>query len=856
MNMMETIDKMQYSPMIRQYLSIKENYPDTLIFFRLGDFYELFFQDALVASKELEIVLTGKDAGVDERVPMCGVPYHSVHSYLDILTSKGYKVGIVEQVEDPKSAKGIVKREVVRIITPGTVIDELSLESTENNYLLSISKEKNRYILSYIDLSTGEGFLTNIPLDENLLYAEIIKLKAREIVLGAAFSSKLLEPLRVVHSFTISYEENTTCPTYFKGLFSALDKEEEANYLRLLNYITRTQMRTLVHLQKVVKYDINSFLKIDIASRRNLELLETLRFQNKRNTLLAVLDKCVTAMGSRFVKKSLMFPLIDKEQIERRYDIIDKMRKSYIATADLRTFLSEIYDLERIIGRISYENTNPKDLLQLRKSLSFIPKIRKTIEVITLTTYYDLQTDYSSYTELYQIIDDAISLDAPFTIKDGGIIKKGYSKELDELQAINQDSKAFLLALEARERERTGIKQLKVGYNKVFGYYIEVSKLNSENIKDEFGYIRKQTLSNAERYITQELKEKEALILRAEEKSIELEQEILANIRNQCKTFTPTLQKLAKTLAEMDMMQSFAKIANENKYVRPTLNSDQSIFIHQGRHPVMEVQSSEAFIPNDTSMEKETVLLITGPNMSGKSTYMRQIALISIMAQVGSFVPAKSANIPVFDQIFTRIGAADDIVSGQSTFMVEMVEVNNALKYATKNSLILFDEIGRGTATYDGMALAQAIIEYVHEHIQCKTLFSTHYHELTALEQDLHCLKNVHVSAEEEHGEIVFMHKVKSGAIDKSYGINVAKLANVPLEVILRASDILLKLQNNQIYDYNKTSMQQYVAPLVYDSKSDLETSILKEIKEMNIDVMSPLDGLNKLSELQRKLKK
>lgn len=854
--MYENIDKMKYSPMMRQYLTIKEQYPDTIIFFRLGDFYEMFFNDALVASKELEIVLTGKDAGTDERVPMCGVPYHSVSSYLDTLITKGYKVGIVEQTENPKDAKGIVNREVVRIITPGTIIDEVSLDATDNNYLLSISINGERYILSYIDLSTGEGFLTNIPQDDSLLFAEILKLKAREIIVAKDFPTQIFEPLLAIYGLTISHEANDQAPSYLKGLLEALDKEEENNYSRLLNYIVRTQKRTLVHLQKVIKYDIDSYLKIDLSSRRNLELLETLRFQNKKNTLLNLLDKCATAMGSRYLKKSILFPYIDVKKIERRYDIIDKMKKAFIETSDLRKLLTDVYDLERIVGRISYENANPKDLLQLRKSLSCLPHVKKLVSLIGCESYFDLKTNYQTFLHLFKLIDEAISLDAPFNLKDGGVIKHGFSKELDELKNINRDSKDYILKLEAKERERTGIKQLKVGFNKVFGYYIEVSKLNSGLIKDEYGYIRKQTLSNAERYITQELKDKETMILRADEKTLELEYQLFCEVRNECKRYTTELQVLAKTIAELDMMQSLTKIANENKYVRPHINQENILHIKEGRHPVIEDVSRDPFIPNDVFMQNEIVLLITGPNMSGKSTYMRQIALIIILAQIGSFVPAKTANLPIFDQIFTRIGAADDIVSGQSTFMVEMMEVNNALQYATSKSLVIFDEIGRGTATYDGMALAQAIIEHVHNNIRCKTLFSTHYHELTTLENGLPHLKNVHVRAEEEKGDIIFMHKVKDGAIDKSYGINVAKLARIPLPIILRATDILHKLQDNKTYHQQKLSPYNYVAPLVYDSKTENETEILEALKNTNIYELNPLHALNLLSELQRKLKK
>lgn len=854
--MYEKIDKMQYSPMMRQYLEIKEQYPDTIIFFRLGDFYEMFFNDALVASKELEIVLTGKDAGSTERVPMCGIPYHSASTYLDILTSKGYRVGIVEQVEDPKDAKGIVKREVVRIITPGTVIDEVSLESKDNNYLVSLSYFKNRYILSYIDLSTGEGNLTNIPLDEGLLYAEVIKIKAKEVIVNNDFNISLLDNLVKNYFITISRESNEEVPSYFKSIIEDLDEKEQKNYSRLLNYIIRTQMRTLVHLQKVNKYNIDSYLKIDLSSRRNLELIETLRFQNKKFTLLDLMDSCVTAMGSRLLKKNILYPLINKDEINERYDIIEKMKKKFLETSELRKALSDVYDLERIVGRISYGNANPKDLLQLRKSLSNVPKIKKLIFSIGIDNFFNIEEYYEDYIYLYKLIDESIDLDAPFVIKDGNIIKNGYSEELDKLRNINLDSKDYLLSLEAKERERTGIKQLKVGFNKVFGYFIEVSKLNSSLIKDEFGYIRKQTLSNAERYITQELKEKETLILRAEEKTLELEIELFNSIRNKTKEYIHKLQSLGKLVSHLDMMQSFTKIANEYKFTRPSLTLENEIEIIEGRHPVIEFSSGEKFIPNDLVLGEKNILLITGPNMSGKSTYMRQIAIISIMAQMGSFVPAKKAKLPIFDQIFTRIGAADDIVSGQSTFMVEMMEVNNALKYATKNSLIIFDEIGRGTATYDGMALAQAIIEYIHEHLHAITLFSTHYHELTILEEELTTLKNVHVSAMENKGDIVFLHKVKDGAIDKSYGINVAKLANIPLEVILRANDVLNKLQEMHSYDKEKLSLYNYVTPLVYDSKTEIETEVISEIKDISINELSPLDALNFINELQRKLKR
>jgi len=840
--MYENIDKSQYTPMIRQYLDIKEQFPDTLVFFRLGDFYEMFFNDAIVASKELEIVLTGKDAGAKERVPMCGVPYHAVEAYLDRLNEKGYKVAIVEQTEDPALAQGLVTRDVVRIITPGTATEGGNIDEKGYNFLCSLSVDKDRYILSYSDLATGENYLTSLPLNEDILAAEILKLKTREIVVGDDFNMHVLKNLSSFFPITISIENNTTPISYMKELSRDLNKTEEKAFLRMLNYIVRTQKRNLVHMQKVIKYDANGFMKIDFASRRNLELLETLRFQNKKNSLVNVLDKCVTAMGSRFLKKSLIFPMIDREKIEKRFDIIDKLKKNFMEADGVRA--------------VSYESANPKDLLQLKKSLGVVPQITELLKKIKINDYFDISAHYSEYLELHDIIDKSIAEDAPFSTKDGNVIQGGFNEELDSLRQMNADSKDYLLSLEEKERNRTGIKNLRVGYNRVFGYYIEVSKGSSQMVQETMGYIRKQTLSNAERFITQELKEKETMILRAEEKSLELEIKLFNEIRSRCQEYTSSLQFLGKILSELDMLLSFQRIANENNYVRPKLNDENILELKGSRHPVIE-KFIDTFIPNDISMKQDDViLLITGPNMSGKSTYMRQVALIAIMAQIGCFVPCASAKLPIFDAIFTRIGAADDIVSGQSTFMIEMNEVNNALKQATKNSLILFDEIGRGTATYDGMALAQAILEYVHEKIKCKTLFSTHYHELTTLDKDLVNLTNVHVSAEEVHGDIVFLHKVLKGPIDKSYGINVAKLADIPLDVVLRAEDILRKLEQHHRIDGKTLSIKNYQPPLLYDSRSEKEDFALKQLKELDLYSLSPLDAMNKLDEIQKLLKK
>lgn len=852
--MYENIDKMQYSPMIRQYLTIKEKYPDVIVFFRLGDFYEMFFNDAIVASKELEIVLTGKDAGTEERVPMCGVPYHAVNSYLDKLTDRGYKVAIVEQTEDPANAKGIVSREVVRIVTPGTVTDGMNLEETDYNFISTVSFFKDKYVLAYCDITTGENYLTNLPPSDDILIAELLKLKTKEIVISSTTNKNVFTQIQGVVPLTISIHDDVSEIDYMSKIVEDLDKDEKETFLRLLNYIVLTQKRVLVHMQKVVKYSIKGFMKIDLSSRRNLEILETLRFQNKKNTLLSVLDKCSTAMGSRYLKKNLMFPLVDKELIEKRYDIINKMLKKFIEVSELRSKLEVIYDLERIVGKISYESANPKDLLHLRNSLQVLPEIINLVTKIKINDYFDLKNNIDEFKALYNLLNSSISDDAPFSAKDRGIIKKGYNQELDELNDMNLSGKDYLIDFEAKEKERTGIKNLKIGYNRVFGYFIEIPNGSKNLVKEEFGYVRKQTISTAERYITQELKEKESLILRAEEKASELEYQLFTKIREEAKKYADSLQNLARIISELDMMQSFAKVSNENKYVRPILNNENIIDIKNGRHPVIEL-TIDNYVSNDVKMnDDDFILLITGPNMSGKSTYMRELALIAIMAQIGCYVPASSASLPVFDAIYTRIGAADDIVSGQSTFMVEMNEVNNALSFATKSSLILFDEIGRGTATYDGMALAQAIIEYIHENIKCKTLFSTHYHELTILEQDLPGLKNVHVSAEEINGDIVFMHKVLKGSVDQSYGINVAKLANIPLDVILRAKDILYKLESNEKKGID-LSLSNYQAPLLYDSKTEKETFVLDSIKNANIYAMNPLEAMNLLSDLQKKLK-
>jgi len=793
-------DKSIFTPMMQQYLDIKEQYMDSLVFFRLGDFYELFFDDAIVASRILEIALTGRDAGVEDRVPMCGVPYHAVDSYIQKLIDAGYKVAIVEQVEDPREAKGIVKRDVVRLITPGTVIDQNFLDAKANNYITSISHTATNYFLSYADVSTGEVCCVELAKDDTLLINELIALETKEVVISSDFPKEVLAPLVNNYHVTISIEDETKEMSEYNYISQNItDSRLKLTINRLINYLIRTQKRSLSHLQEAHLYNSQQYMQVDIYSKRNLEIFETVRTASRKGSLFWLVDKAETAMGSRMIKHWLDKPLINSVDINYRYDIIESLQKEFLITAELKQALRNVYDLERLVARIAFENANAKDLIQLKRSLKEVPLIKN--HITTLKTKYNLRLDdeFSTFSELTDKLERSINEDAPFTIKEGGIIKDGYSEELDRYRELARNGKQYIANLQNRERERTGIKNLRVGYNKVFGYYIEITKGNLPLLKDEYGYIRKQTLTNSERFITNELKELEDTILNAEEKAIKLEYELFVEIRNEIKRYIPALQRLAKAIAEIDALISFANVSMENRYTRPKLNDQHIIDIKKGRHPVVEKLLEDKFVENDIYMDENTsILLITGPNMSGKSTYMRQMALIAILAQAGCFIPCEEGNIPIFDKIFTRIGATDDLISGQSTFMIEMMEANNALQNATNNSLILFDEIGRGTATFDGMALAQGIIEYIHDKINAKTLFSTHYHELTALENNLTRLKNVHVKAVDQHQELIFLHKVENGPSDKSYGIQVAKLANLPPSLIKRAEKILAKLEQNK----------------------------------------------------------
>ena len=834
------------TPMMRQYIEIKKSNPDIIIFFRLGDFYEMFFEDAVLVSHELELVLTGKSAGLDEKVPMCGIPHHAVDIYLEKLIEKGYKVGICEQLEDPKNVKGIVKRDLVQIISKGTVISNESLKENESNYIGSIEDLGYAYTLSFMDITTGISYIKLIEHNEAKLISEIISYNIKEIIMTSKVDNNVFLMLKNQFNITVTItDEIRELEEYNCILEDTKDIRYISSLKHLLTYVTNSQRKELPHLQKPILIENNKYLKMDIHTKRNLELTETLRLKERNYSLIWLLDKTKTAMGSRMLKNYIENPLVDIVEINKRYDIVEILLKEFIMKADLQNYLYEVYDLERLSGRIGFGNANGKDLLQLKNSIKVLPDIKEILKNI------GYESNFDDLKELYDLLNNSIYENPPISIKEGFLIKSGYNKELDELKDLRKGGKDFIAKFESEEREKTGIKNLKVGYNKVFGYYIEVSKGNISLVKDEYGYDRKQTLANCERYISPILKEKEALILNAEEKIIELEYNLFCEIRDIIKGYIPKLQYISKIISEIDVLQSFATVAEENKYIRPTLTNDRELYVIESRHPVVEKVTNSEFVSNDIIMDKNTnILLITGPNMAGKSTYMRQVAILSIMAQIGCYVPAKEAKIPIFDQIFTRIGASDDLVSGESTFMVEMTEANNAISNATENSLILFDELGRGTATFDGMALAQAIIEYVNENIKAKTFFSTHYHELTDLEDTMKGIKNIHVSAYEENGNLTFLHKIKEGSVDKSYGIYVAKLAKLPSLLIKRADQILKIYENKEIKRDIKIQESINFEELV--EKNEIE----EYIKELNPLEITPLQALNIIYELKEKLKK
>ena len=838
---MNEVDKTKLSPMMLQYIEMKEKNMDVILFFRLGDFYEMFFEDALIASRELELTLTGKSAGLEDRIPMCGIPYHSVNPYIDKLIDKGYKVAICEQIEDPKTAKGIVKREVLQILSKGTMMNSEFLDEKTNNYIGNVIDLKYTYVISYADISTGEFYTTTSIYDSNSLVSLILSLNLKEIVVKNNFDNNVLNTLKNKYKVNISIFDEEIDVSEYTNIFSHIEDSKYIESIKhLLSYLISTQKRSLNYLQKINIINTKSYLKLDINARRNLELTSSLRLKERTYSLLWLLDKTKTAMGSRMLKNWIENPLVDKNEINKRYDIVEKLETEFILKEELREYLYQVYDLERLSGRIGYGNTNGRDLLQLKNSLKVLPNIKSILDNLKYEKTIETLDD------LYELLQNSIDEDAPVTIKEGGIIKSGFNLELDELKENRSSGKDFVIKMESEERNRTGIKNLKVGYNKIFGYYIEVSKSNIGLIKEEYNYIRKQTLANCERYVTPLLKEKEALILGAEEKIINLEYNLFIEIKNKVQTYIKRIQNIAKVIAEIDVLQSFATISEENNYIRPIITDKRIVEIIDNRHPVVEKVLETPFVPNDILMDEKTnILIITGPNMAGKSTYMREFAITVIMAQIGCFVPAKKCTLPIFDQIFTRIGASDDLVSGDSTFMVEMKEANEAITNATNNSLIIFDELGRGTATYDGLSLAQAIIEYIHNNIKCKTLFSTHYHELTKLEDHFENLKNVHVSALEENGNITFLHKIKNGSVDKSYGIHVAKLANLPKSLIKRANEILSDYENNgNIEIKNQISFD-------LDEKAE-ENIALEKLKQINPYEITPIEALNILYELKK----
>lgn len=857
----------KHTPMMKQYLTIKAAYQDAFLFFRLGDFYELFYEDAIKAARELEITLTKRDSGQKEPIPMCGVPYHAAEGYIKKLVDKGYKVAICEQVEDPKQAKGVVKREVVQVITPGTVMEQSMLNDRESNYIASISHfDDGSFVIVYNDLSTGENNMALINDGWEAVLHELYHQSIREIVIPSNFPEYLQSDLQNKLSATVSYQDNCQVSDDYHHLYDHIhDQRLIEGFSRLLNYLADTQKRSLEHLQPVKIIQLKDYLSLDMYSKRNLELTQTIMKQGKHGSLLWVLDDTVTAMGARKLKKWLDRPLLNQQQIEKRLAIVEGFYERFMERTALREALKSVYDLERLAGRIAFGNVNARDLVQLRQSLSKIPEIKTILDQFNHPYIQELRDNLPYPSEIVDLLSASIVDDPPHSITEGSIIRDGYNEQLDQYRHASKNGKQWIAELEQKEKEATGIKSLKIKYNRVFGYFIEVTNPNLHLVPLD-RYERKQTLTNAERFITPELKEKEALILDAEEKSVELEYQLFLEIRDKMKDHIPLMQHLAELISKIDVLQSFATVSEKNNYQKPTF-VEKDLFIKNSRHPVVEqVMKDNTFVPNDISLnDDQHILLITGPNMSGKSTYMRQLALTVIMAQVGCFVPCDYAELTIFDQIFTRIGAADDLVAGQSTFMVEMLEANHAIQNATKRSLILLDEIGRGTSTYDGMALAQAIIEYIHDHIQAKTLFSTHYHELTSLDQTLSRLKNIHVRAEEYQGQVVFLHQVKEGAADESYGIHVAKLAGLPEPLIDRATVILAELEKTDVQpeltnpNFDQLSLFPHESndetnESVSSKEEKVDHEIIQELKQLNLLEMTPLDALNALYRLQKKV--
>ncbi|CAM5183173.1 DNA mismatch repair protein MutS OS=Ureibacillus acetophenoni OX=614649 GN=mutS PE=3 SV=1 [Ureibacillus acetophenoni] len=870
-----------YTPMMQQFLSIKAEYEDAFLFYRLGDFYELFFDDAIKASQILEITLTGRDAGAEERVPMCGVPHHSAQGYIETLVSKGYKVAICEQTEDPKQAKGVVKREVIQLITPGTLTEGKTIDGKSNHYIASAELlSENSFAFVYLDISTGEANSSIIEGGIKALLQQLQTYNIRELVVTEQLQILLAEQanqLGIVLSIEKEEMDDVQARPYVNNLPDALKGVAKC----LLQYVERTQMRSLSHLQPFTYTESKQYLRIDSNSKRNLELLQSIRGGDQKGTLLWLLDETVTAMGGRKLKQWLHQPLASENAINQRLNIVTDLLDEFFVRNELRELLKSVYDLERLAGRVAFGNVGGRDLAQLRESLRQIPFIREQLVGSGKETLAALGRELDDCSEVEQLLSRAITDHPPISIKEGDVIRDGYDEKLDELRYASRNGKDWIALLEQKERELTGIKNLKIGYNRIFGYFIEITKSQLGNV-DLSRYTRKQTLANAERFITEELKEKEAIILNAEEQSLALEYDLFVALREEIKAFIPRLQGLASAISELDVYISFADVSEKYRFVRPTFHAGRALKIVNGRHPVVEkMLHKQTYVPNDCVLtEDKNMMLITGPNMSGKSTYMRQVALIVVLAQMGCYVPADEAELPITDQIFTRIGAADDLAAGQSTFMVEMLESQHAITNATERSLLLFDEIGRGTSTYDGMALAQSMMEYIHDRIGANTLFSTHYHELTALESELSRLQNVHVSATEKDGRVVFLHKVKSGAADKSYGVHVAQLAEMPEAIIERAQILLEEFEstsrNHSVHIEDSLSSDEQLSlfeeEVVAESKptvvvgeveasagensalSEVELNVLQQLEKLNIMGTSPIQAMNILYELQQTL--
>lgn len=839
--------EVKYTPMMTQYIETKKDLQDCIVFYRLGDFYEMFFEDAKIASNELDLVLTGKNAGAPDKVPMCGIPYHAASGYIQRLTQKGFKVAIVEQMESPVAGK-IVKRDVVKIVTPGTIMEEVSDEK-ENVYIASIHDYQFGFALVYCEMTCGEVSATCIEHKKEALQKALLSMNVREVVMKSNVDQKYIKAIQELGSITVSNEDVNTLSKEYQRLIEGIEDHRVIEAFSILtNYLNRTQKRSMAHLGKLEIMEEAAALQMDYSTKQNLELVTTLRTNSKSQTLWGFLDEAKSSMGSRMLKKWVLYPLIDQDKINQRLDVIEYLNYNFILKDELKEYLTHVYDLERLSARIAYGSATPRDILRLISTLKYAPMI---VDVFRDCKSMEEFQNVDVCANLYNKIKDIIVDNPPLNLKEGGVFKEGYHEPLDELRKLNDSGQDFILSLEAKERERTGVSSLKIGYNRVFGYFIEVRKANLDKILDEFGYERKQTLANAERFVTSELKEKEEAILHAQEKSVRLENELYNALLEELKVYLPKLHELAKVLASMDALYGLSVVSSRKNYIRPHFHDENYVEIVEARHPILDaMMKQKGYVANSLMMkEEDQVMIITGPNMGGKSTYMRQTALVVIMAQIGCFVPAQKAELPIFDKIFTRIGASDDIMSGQSTFMVEMSEANYALQNASDKSLILFDEIGRGTSTYDGMSLAQSMLEYIHENTKAKTLFSTHYHELTSLATRFKGILNQHVEVEEEGDDVTFLYRINEGKADKSYGINVARLAKLPSSVLSRAQQILNHIQKEEL-DLN-VEMQE--APILLKENDPSKEQVIALIDDVDVNQMTPMDAMSFLYELKKK---